>query len=69
MLILGRDQFRRECNNITINVDRTGYKTEEKTEIIRTKKCDPEWKNVCHNLTIPKYEVKMVTHSSAYIFY
>merc|ERR1712110_1022429 len=52
-----RDQFKRECNNITITRTTTQYREEVVEEEFISKKCDPDTKTVCHNLTIPKYEV------------
>ena len=56
-IFLVRDQFKRECNNITITRTTTQYREEVVEEEFISKKCDPDTKTVCHNLTIPKYEV------------
>ena len=58
--ILGRDQYKQVCANVTEFRTQTDYKNVEKTEIVNDKKCDPEFKRVCHNLTIPKYEVRFL---------
>ena len=57
LFIPGRPQFKRDCQNITTSRTTTTYEEIEKTEEIKSKKCDPDMKVVCHNLTIPKYEV------------
>ena len=59
-LISGQAGYKQVCANVTEFRTQTDYKTISKTEVVNDKKCDPEFKRVCHNLTIPKYEVRIL---------
>ena len=59
-LFSGQAGYKQVCANVTEFRTQTDYKTISKTEVVNDKICDPEFKRVCHNLTIPKYEVRLL---------
>merc|ERR1719328_659679 len=64
----GQAGYKQVCANVTEFRTQTDYKTIQKVEIVNDKKCDPEFKRVCHNLTIPKYEVTKETRKEMITF-